>query len=416
MHLLSDNPATQDTLGFGQMATVLQTVIRETPYRPFTIGIFGEWGSGKSTLMKLIQTSLQFDGIKTVWFNAWKYDNKEVIWNALIQEIFYTMQHDPEIQSRSNAEEFKKQVAHAAAGLAKYAAKVATRFIPGGIIKEEDVDGVLEALRPPSANDALFDFINRFESTFDKLVKDYVDNPDGYLVIFIDDLDRCLPENAIAVMEALKLYLDRANCVFVIGAERSIIEEGIKERYKDNPRLTGKDYLEKIIQLPFIVRRIDAENALSLLEPYGKTLPYRDDPALRALIVQGTECNPRRIKRFINTFWVLSDIAGAMTPEQRRLLAKVLFIQMRFPVLYYALVEDLGLAARLTNAWSRPPRERDDFINASPASIKLFFADTELMSFLEKTRDIPCEADQIEACVMLTKGQTTLGTGGLSGT
>lgn len=415
MHLLSDNPASQDTLGFGQMATVLHTVIRETPYRPFAIGIFGEWGSGKSTLMKLIQTSLQRDGVKTVWFNAWKYDAKEVIWNALIQEIFYTMQHDPEIQNCTNAEDFKKDVVHAAAELAKYAAKVATQFIPGGIIKEEDVDAVLEALRPPSANDDLFGFINQFESTFDQLVKDYVGNPDGYLVIFIDDLDRCLPENAIAVMEALKLYLDRANCVFVIGAERSIIEEGIKERYKDNPRLSGKDYLEKIIQLPFIVRRIDAENALSLLEPYSKTLPYRDDPALRELIVQGTECNPRRIKRFINTFWVLTEVAGGLTPEQRRLLAKVLFIQMRFPALYYALVEDLGLAVRLTNAWSRPPRERDNFINASPDPIKLFFADTELMSFLEKTRDIPCEADQIEACVMLTKGQTTIGTGGLSG-
>ena len=416
MQLLSDNPATQDTLGFGQMATVLHTVIRETPYRPFTIGIFGEWGSGKSTLMKLIETSLKRDSVKTVWFNAWKYDNKEVIWNALIQEIFYTMQHDPEIQKRTNAEDFKKDVVHAAAELAKYAAKVATRFIPGGIIKEEDVDAVLEALRPPSANDDLFGFINQFESTFDQLVKDYVGNPDGYLVIFIDDLDRCLPENAISVMEALKLYLDRANCVFVIGAERSIIEEGIKERYKDNPRLSGKDYLEKIIQLPFIVRRIDAENALSLLEPYDKTLPYRDDPALRTLIVEGTECNPRRIKRFINTFWVLSEIAGGLTAEQRRILAKVLFIQMRFPALYYALVEDLSLAARLTNAWSRPPRERDDFINASPAPVKLFFADTELMSFLEKTRDSPCEAEKIEACVMLTKGQTTLGTGGLTGT
>lgn len=334
----------------------------------------------------------------------------------MIQEIFYTMQHDPEIQGRTNAEEFKKQVAHAAAELAKYAAKVATRFIPGGIIKEEDVDGVLEALRPPSANDPLFDFINHFESTFDQLVKDYVGNPDGYLVIFIDDLDRCLPENAITVMEALKLYLDRANCVFVIGAESSIIEQGIKERYRDNPRLAAKDYLEKIIQLPFILRRIDTENALSLLEPYSKTLPYRDDLALRTVIVQGTESNPRRIKRFINTFWVLTEITGDLPLEQKRLLAKVLLMQMRFPALYYALVEDWGLVDRLTRGWSLPPRERDNFINASSDSTKLFFAGTELMRFLEETREIPSEAKEIGPCVILTKGQTTLGTGGLSGT
>jgi KAP family P-loop domain len=415
MHLLSDNPATEDTLGFSQMATVLHKVIRDTPYHPFTIGIFGEWGSGKSTLMTLIQKDLQRDGIKTVWFNAWKYDTKEVIWNALIQEIFYTMQRDREIQTRANAKDFTEQVAHAAAELAKYAAKVATRFIPGGIIKEEDVDGVLEALRPPNANDALFDFINGFESTFDQLVKDYVGNPDRYLVIFIDDLDRCLPENAITVMEALKLYLDKASCVFIIGAERSIIEEGIKKRYGDNPRLSGKDYLEKIIQLPFTIRRIEPESALSLLDPYDMILPYRSDVALRTLIVQGTECNPRRMKRFVNTFWVLTEIASDLTLEQRRLLAKVLFFQMRFPVLYYALVEDWGLVDRLIRGWSLPPRDRDNFINSSSDAAKLFFADTELMRFLEETRDITCEAEKIEPLVMLTKGQTFIETGGLSG-
>jgi predicted KAP-like P-loop ATPase len=406
LDLLSDNPATEDKLGFGQMVTVLHSIIHDTYDRPFTIGIFGEWGSGKSTLMKLIQMSLQREGIKTVWFNAWKYDTKEVIWNALIQEIFYTMQRDPDIQGRPDAEEFKQRVAHAAAELAKYAAKVATRFIPGGIIKEDDVDAVLEALRPPSANDPLFDFINRFESIFDQLVKDYVGHSVGYLVIFIDDLDRCLPENAITVLEALKLYLDRASCVFVIGAEKGIIEEGIKERYRDNPHLSGKDYLEKIIQLPFIVRPIDAENVLSLLYPYSKTLPYRDDPAIRTMIVQGVEGNPRRVKRFINTLWMLTAIAGNPTIGQIRLLAKVLLIQMRFPTLYDALVEDLNLVDRLTRVLRLPPPEREPAIKESFEPDKTFLNDIDLRRFLEETADIRCEARRIEPYVKLTKGQS----------
>ena len=414
MRLLDDNPATQDTLGFDRMAEILYTVARDTPYRPFTIGVFGEWGSGKTTLMKMIKSRLQRDGVKTVWFNAWKYDNKEVIWNALIQQIFYTMRADPDVQKRTDKERFLKQIADAAENLAMYAAKVATRFVPGGILKEEDVEGVLKALRPPKADDDLFEFINRFEATFDQLVNDYV-GPSGYLVIFIDDLDRCLPENAINAMEALKLYLDQANCVFIIGAESSIIEEGINQRYRDNPRLSGKDYLDKIIQLPFIVPRIEAKNALSLLEPYEKTLSYRDDPAIRTLIVAGTEGNPRRIKRFINAFYVLSKISGGLTIEQQRPLAKVLLIQMRFPSLYYALVEDLGLVVRMTEMLARSPQEREQFISNSSEPIKLLFADADLIAFLDTTRAISLEAEEIEPWIMLTRGQAAGAVRGLAG-
>ncbi len=81
--LLADNPETMDRLGFQPMADILVDVIQQTD-PPFTIGIFGEWGSGKTTLMTLVRRTLDSLGAKTVWFNAWKYDGKEVIWNALI--------------------------------------------------------------------------------------------------------------------------------------------------------------------------------------------------------------------------------------------------------------------------------------------------------------------------------------------
>jgi predicted KAP-like P-loop ATPase len=85
--LLSDNPQAKDRLGFQPMADILVDVTEQTE-PPFTIGIFGEWGSGKTTLMTLVRRQLEDRNAKTVWFNAWKYDGKEVIWNALIQTIF----------------------------------------------------------------------------------------------------------------------------------------------------------------------------------------------------------------------------------------------------------------------------------------------------------------------------------------
>src|SRR5437899_12450132 len=106
MRLLDDNPATRDRLGFDRMVTILTDVIQDPPRLPFTIGIFGEWGSGKTTLMEMVRRRLEKQGTKTIWFNAWKYDGKEVIWNALIQEIFLSMQRD----SGAPGPEFKKRV------------------------------------------------------------------------------------------------------------------------------------------------------------------------------------------------------------------------------------------------------------------------------------------------------------------
>src|SRR5215469_9078188 len=97
--LIADNPETEDRLGFSPMAQILVNVIKATP-PPFTIGVFGAWGSGKTTLMNLVRKGLEEDGTKTVWFNAWKYDGKEVIWNALMQAIFYQMKTDPEMRER----------------------------------------------------------------------------------------------------------------------------------------------------------------------------------------------------------------------------------------------------------------------------------------------------------------------------
>jgi len=259
------------------------------------LGLFGEWGSGKTTLMRMVDARVCASSRKTVWFNAWKYDGKEVIWNAVIQAIFYAMLNDPDIKSKKDKAEFGTRVAKAAVSLAKYAAKVGTRFIPGGIIKEDDVDKIADAFKAPDATSTNYEFINKFEKHFDDLVTEYV-GEGATLTVFIDDLDRCLPENAISVLEALKLYLDRASCVFVIGAESGIIEEGIRLRYGSNTRLSARDYIEKIVQLPFMMRGVETASALELLKINDSMKEFVANAEAERLIVEATQNNPRRLK------------------------------------------------------------------------------------------------------------------------
>jgi KAP family P-loop domain len=406
--LIIDSPETQDQLGFGPMAQILVDVIRATP-PPFTIGVFGAWGSGKTTLMNLVRNGLEAAGaadgktIKSVWFNAWKYDGKEVIWNALIQAIFYAMKTDPDMSQNGD---FLERVKKAAGRLALFAAKVGTRFIPGDVVKDEDVDSLVAVFKPLSANDEQFDFINRFEETFDKLVKEYV-GADGRLVVFVDDLDRCLPDNAVAVLEAIKLYLDRTNVMFVLGVEPAVIEEGIRARYRDNPKLQAKDYLEKIVQLPFVMRGLDSQNAYRLMAPYEEASGWVGDDLMRQLVFTGTAANPRRIKRFINTYYVLSliaELAGAKpTGDDAHRLALVLLLQMRWPEIYDELVRNPRLLQEYRETEQLGGKERDERL-AKRSDLNQIFEDATLRGFLDQAKAIPVDGANLERWVLLSRG------------
>jgi len=401
--LIADNPETRDRLGFAPMAEILVNVIRATS-APFTVGVFGAWGSGKTTLMNLVRMRLEAQGTKAVWFNAWKYDGKEVIWNALMQAIFYRMKSDPEMVGKTD---FLQRLGDTAGKFALFAAKAATRFIPGNIVKEGDVDAVVAALKPLSANDPQFEFINKFESTFDGLAKEYV-GQNGKLVVFVDDLDRCLPENAVAILEAIKLYMDRTNVMFVLGVEPAVIEEGIRARYRDNPKLQAKDYLEKIVQLPFVMRGLDQTNARSLILPYEEASGWSGDLVMHRLIFAGTAANPRRIKRFVNTYYVLSRIAelSGAKPFQAdaHRLALVLLLQMRAPDVYAELVRNAELLRDYREACDLPTQQRDDRL-ARRNDLRAIFEDSQLRAFLDQTKEVDVNPDLLRRWVLLARGE-----------
>src|SRR5829696_1912613 len=153
------------------------------------------------------------------------------------------------------------------------------------------------------------------------------------LVVFVDDLDRCSPANVFQIFEAIKLYLDAPGMVFVVGFDQGIVSEAILEQKRYSKAVTSDSYLEKIVQITFRVPTAGDEEVQKLLDAYtdasrtGELFPE----AVRSLVIERNQRNPRRIKRFINRFVLEYDLDPDWTDLGPEILVRVLMIYMYFP-------------------------------------------------------------------------------------
>jgi KAP family P-loop domain len=95
------------------------------------------------------------------------------------------------------------------------------------------------------------------------------------IVVFVDDLDRCLPERALDVLESMKLFFDLDGFVFVVGLDREIVQEVVETKYRRREtadggtggvRFSGEEYVKKIFQLPFPLAPVPLAELHTFLE------------------------------------------------------------------------------------------------------------------------------------------------------
>jgi len=377
----------EDRLNFADYADILADIIL-TADTPITLGIFGPWGSGKTSLMRLIaerlvgQRTPGHRRARTVWFNAWQYERDEAaLWRALLLHVLEGLRSDD--LSEEDARQIEDwrmrlyadvertelgslQVDWPAAGRA--ALKLGLSFIPGpGTLAElvklaqgnvSVVEDLVKAFRRERVeiHRRRLSFLEEFQAGFAHLVHQYVWSRNGLLVLFIDDLDRCLPARAVEVLETVKLYLDVPGCVFVIAADREVIERVVQSQYgaETDAPFQGRDYLDKLVQIPFHLPPLEEEQILAYIADHAPEV----DSTCRTIFAAGLEPNPRVVKRALNIFRLLSDLArrreqaGVMEPVVPALLAKMVVVQTRYRDLYRELqeypilIQDLETAAR----------------------------------------------------------------------
>lgn len=335
--LLEDQPVPGhevDELQLGDYAGIVAGAAVGTT-GPFTIGVFGDWGHGKTSVLRqaksLIEADENYRHVVTVWFNAWQYEREESPLVSLVASIVKAVDDKrAELESLESVaynvvKGWLTVAGRALAAVAYGISAKATLKVPGfgeveaGVVAKEIVDR-LESKKTPE--DPLVQrslYYSAFEA-LEKIGANVADSSGDStrrpkIVVFIDDLDRCFPESALRLLENIKLVLAQKNFVFALAVDRRIIECFLAKRYKDqygvkDYNTNGVRYLDKMVQLPLPLpphRNRFKKYITDLLDArgHGDASPVSQALAgLADVLTIGSTANPRSLVRFINNLLV----------------------------------------------------------------------------------------------------------------
>ncbi|MEF3309399.1 P-loop NTPase fold protein [Paenibacillus sp. GYB004] len=287
----SDNETDIDLLDFNYMVTAVTSIVKSPSLLPATIGVFGDWGSGKSSLIRMIQKDLQEDeDILCLTFNGWLFEGYDDAKTALMGTIL-----DEISEQRALSAKAKELVTKLTKRIdwfrtISYVGKKAAAFAVGGPvafglsagvdiasflsenlekIKELDTEKIKDFIKEKTEDD---ENIRRSVRDFHKDFSELLSQTNiKTLVVFIDDLDRCTPDTIIETLEAIRLFLYAPQTAFILGADERLVRYAVRRRFPELPgerAEVGRDYLEKLIQFPIRVTslgRTELETYIGLL-------------------------------------------------------------------------------------------------------------------------------------------------------
>jgi hypothetical protein len=378
VNYLEDIPETKPRFDFELVAQALTPVVLIPREGATILGIHGDWGAGKTTLMKAIERTIKRDLVRLsgdtvtdaihVEFNAWKYQDREALWRALILRVVGELRNKAEEKKWQEETKFvtdleaslyrafevqetgpwKVNWRVAITEVLRLALAVVRLDFVADAIREstgwlgkmllskpkkadgdkdkpldanlKELSGILERTTVKRHVDQV-ESIEQFLAAYQKLVK-LIAKRACRIFVYVDDLDRCLPDEALKVFEAIKLFLDASGCAFMVALDRDVIRKGLAVRYgrpgeygKGQNLIDPDQYIEKTISLSFDLPRLAPDDMVSLID--DAALRRKMTAEQKTLIAMALGPNPRRIKRFMNALSVQLGLAAAARGEKR---------------------------------------------------------------------------------------------------
>lgn len=358
---ISEKPKDGDLLfGHREIVTALEKVIKKSP-ESFTIGLYGDWGSGKSSIAETLQSDLKKHNIPLMIFDVWKHEG-DALRRTFISETHHFFKNHEKWKSKYKGEDdILDELTKSKKGIKRNSLKF-TQLLKGAILfpvtifiigllvwfltdkilgldyfQRDDIPGAITTFLGLFSVSYLFKYAEKFienikgdkeefiqeklqdpiefEDKFKQLIKNL--NKDINKVVFVfDNLDRVSGEKAVQIMSTIKTFLDPVdksikdkNIVFLVPCDETAIKRHLRNTLNYSKDFSGDDYhryageylrkfFNTIIWIPeFYINELE-ELAVSKLED-TKIDDFKNDE-LSALIVLVFDKNPRQIIQFIN--------------------------------------------------------------------------------------------------------------------
>ena len=362
-----DEPAVVDEFGIHDYIGGLAEFIEECN-TPLTLSIQGSWGTGKTSIMNLVNNRLKEDStekgerIIPIWFNTWQFSQfnmSEQLPISLISSLINKLDvQDTAVNNKTKTIIKGLRYCYLIGKAASIAALELSGAENTADMAKKGLDGAEAAIRELNQSDPSIS-IENLKNTFTdcitkKLEERNIDKEKGRIVIFIDDLDRLNPGKAVELLEVLKLFLDCKNCVFVLAIDYDVVCRGVEIKYgsladdKTASAEKGKSFFDKIIQVPFkmpIARYNIQKYVTNCFKQIGITFANENEANIYIdLIKRSIGTNPRSMKRLFNAFQLLLKIVPKekiAKSQDQQLLFAILCLQHCSESIYSFTIRNL---------------------------------------------------------------------------
>lgn len=345
---ITDKPITsiyENLLGVEDYGLTLSDFIIESA-TPLTLGMQGEWGTGKTSLMNIIREDLSKKNIATSWVNTWEYSlftNTENITvsvlKALLENLIIHCKENNYWPDKKKWEETKAKLTKGFVALGKFTAKTIVSKTTG-----QDIDINFDN------NNSILSAIAQLKNEIQEIINIIIEseqNPYKKIIFFIDDLDRIDPIIAVEILESLKNVFDIENCVFVLAIDYDVVVKGLSSKFGKKTEANEREFrsfFDKLIQVPFTmpVGTYKIENFLK--EKLQSINLLKNDEQLEnftKISKLTVGYIPRSLKRYINTFSLLNKIKTKNDDDENIFedfcLYALIGIQIAYPQIFRLL-------------------------------------------------------------------------------
>lgn len=363
-NFFNDIASEEDYLGYHPYIEAFNYILtnnNELITPPLVFGIHGKWGSGKTTFMNLIKSRIEKEkNFYTVEINPWEYGQNQNFITVFLAKLYSEIKWKIKIPRSEDAIDFIKSVF-----------KPLKLSLDTKLIK---VEYDFEKFSFDQQQNVIDKFISENFALKESI--SYILNhkfiSGKKIIIFIDDLDRCSVDKVMEVIESIKLIFNSKNCIFFLGCDINYIQRALSNKYRDFFKIIqennivssdlsdfSREYLEKIIQIPFNIPLIDAKAIKKYVDSiienkkvvnknrriqvteniFEKFKMDLKDEFISELVI-AMDINPRRIKRILNltflnyVFMKFKNVEKNKLMINTKLLAFLCILKEVYPKFY----------------------------------------------------------------------------------